>query len=110
MVKYGLLHSDRVREGNLKEQRSIKLSTYSIIFMGVPHQGGQGVTMGKVLLNIAKVQGHTTNNLLKHLEKQSESLQQQISEFKSISQDSDIKFAYETLPTPIFAGKAMVVS
>lgn len=109
VVKNALLHSNRVREGNLEEQRSIKLSTYGVIFMGTPHQGGQGVTMGKVLLNMAKVQGHTNDNLLKHLEEHSELLQQQLSEFTSISQDFDIKFAYETLPTPIIAGKAIEI-
>ena len=39
VVKIALLHSDRVREVHLEEQRSIKLSTYGIIFMAVPHQG-----------------------------------------------------------------------
>lgn len=104
MVKCALLYSDRVREGILEEQRSIKLSTYSIIFMGTPHQGGQG------LLHIAKMQGYTSDNLLEYLEGHSELLQQQTSEFTSISRDFEIKFAYETLPTPIFAGNAVEVS
>ena len=105
-----LLHSDRVREGNLEGQRSIKLSTYGIIFMGTPNQGGQGVNIGRILLNIAKAQGHTSDNLLKHLEVHSELLQQQLSEFTSICQDFEIYFAYETKPTPIVGGVAMVVS
>ena len=104
MVKDALLYSDRVREGISAEQRSIKPSTYGIIFMGTPHQGGQG------LLNVAKMQRHTSDNLLKHLEEHSELLQQQMSEFNSIIRDSEIKFAYETLPTPISLGKAIEVS
>ena len=105
-----LLHSDRVREGNLEGQRSIKLSTYGIIFMGTPHQGGQGVGIGKIMLNVAKAQGHTSDNLLKHLEVHSEVLQQQLSEFTSICREFEMYFAYETKPTSIVGGVAMVVS
>ena len=69
--------------------------------MGTPHQGGQGVGIGKILVNIAKVQGDANDSLLKHLEEHSELLQQQNSEFSLISQSFDIKFAYETKPTPL---------
>ena len=78
--------------------------------MGTPHKGGQGVSTGRILLNIAKAQGHTSDNLLKHLEVHSELLQQQLSEFTSIRQGFEIYFAYETKPTPIVGGVAMVVS
>ena len=102
MHQQALLHSDRVKEGgSLEEQRSIKLSTYGIIFMGTPHQGGQGVGMGKILLNVAKVQGDASDALLNHLHELSEGLPQQTSEFGLISQSFDIKFAYETKPTPL---------
>lgn len=105
-----LLHSDRVRQGHLEDERSIKLATYGIIFMGTPHQGGQGVKISEILLNLAKVRGNTNDGLLKHLEEHSELLQTQNSEFTAISQDFDIKFVYETLPTPIAGGTAKVVS
>ena len=78
--------------------------------MGTPHQGGQGVKIGEILLNLAKVRGNTNDNLLKHLEEHSELLQAQNSEFTAISQDFDIKFVYETLPTPMAGGAAKVVS
>ncbi|MCJ1425262.1 hypothetical protein MMC29_003150 [Sticta canariensis] len=109
VVKNALLHSDRVREGKLEEQRSIKLSTYGVIFMGTPHQGGQGVGIGKIMVNIAKVQGDANDSLLKHLEEHSEFLQQQVSEFSLISQSFDIKFAYETKPTPLAGVIAKVI-
>ena len=98
-----------MREGHLEEQRSIKLSTSGIIFMGTPHQGGQGVSIGKVLVNIAKVQGHTSDTLLKHLEEDSELLQQQLAEFSSISREYDTIFAYETKPTPFLGSVAKVI-
>lgn len=69
--------------------------------MGTPHQGGQVVGLGKILLNVAKVQGDANDGLLKHLEEHSEFLQQQMSEFSFISRSFDIKFAYETKPTPL---------
>ena len=105
-----LLHSDRARQGHLEDERSIKLSTYGIIFMGTPHQGGQGVRLGEILLNLAKIRGNTNDSLLKHLEEHSELLQAQNSEFTAISQDFDLKFVYEALPTPIAGGAAKVVS
>ena len=80
------------------------------MFMGTPHQGGQGVKIGEVLLHLAKVRGNTNDGLLKHLEEHSELLQTQNSEFTAISQDFDVKFVYETLPTPIAGGVAKVVS
>ncbi|KAL2040082.1 hypothetical protein N7G274_006985 [Stereocaulon virgatum] len=104
-----LLHSNRMREGHLEKERSIKLFTYGIIFMGTPHQGGQGVSVGEVMLNVAKIQGHTSDDLLKHLEQHSEFLQQQLCEFTAISQDFDISFAYETKPTPIIGGTAKFI-
>ena len=77
--------------------------------MGTPHQGGQGVSMGKILLNVAKMQGDASDSLLKLLEEHSELLQQQMSEFSLISQSFDIKFAYETKPTPLAGLIAKVI-
>lgn len=77
--------------------------------MGTPHQGGQGTGMGKILVNVARVQGDTSDSLLKHLEEHSELLQQQMSEFSLISQNFDIKFAYETKPTPLAEVTAKMV-
>lgn len=104
-----LLHSDRVRKGNLEEQRSVKLSTYGIIFMGTPHQGGQGVSIGKILLNIAKLQGNTNDRHLNHLQEHSEFLEQQNSEFTSIGQDFDMRFAYETKPIAVGGFTKLVI-
>ena len=66
--------------------------------------------MGKILLNVANLQGDTSDSLLKHLEEHSELLQQQTSEFGLISQSFDIKFAYETKPTPLAGAIATEVN
>lgn len=94
----------------MEEQRSIKVSTYGIIFMGTPHQGGSGVHFGKLLLNVASIFVTADNNLLKHLERDSEWLQQQLGQYAPISGDFVTKFAYETYPTPIALGRTIMVS
>ncbi|KAF7502399.1 hypothetical protein GJ744_005851 [Endocarpon pusillum] len=73
-----LIHSDAARAGALKEHRSIKVSTYGIIFMGNPHQGGSGVQLGKLMVNIASVFVAADDQLVKHLERDSEWFQQQL--------------------------------
>jgi hypothetical protein len=47
--------------------------------MGTPHQGGGGVQLGKLLVNIASVFVAADDHILKHLERDSEWLQQQLS-------------------------------
>lgn len=69
--------------------------------MGTPHQGGQGLGVGKMVLQVAKLQRNTSSVMLNHLEQHSELLQQQMSEFSLISRAFDIRFAYETKPTII---------
>ena len=107
MVKNALIHSDGVGQGIFQRRTPIKPSTYGIIFMGVPNQEGQ---MGELLLNIAKMQGRTSESPSKYLKENSELLKQHMSEFTSISRDFEITFAYEAYPTPIGGGKAIEVS
>ncbi|KAF2176906.1 hypothetical protein K469DRAFT_721172 [Zopfia rhizophila CBS 207.26] len=67
IVKSALIHSDAAQQGALEEHQSIKLSTYGIIFMGTPHQGGSGVALGKLMANIASVFVAADDRLLQHL-------------------------------------------
>jgi hypothetical protein len=61
------------------------------------------------MLNIASIFMGTDNKILKHLERDSEWLQQQLGQYGPISGDFVTKFAYETLPTPITIGKSIMV-
>jgi hypothetical protein len=79
------------------------------MFMGTPHQGGEGVAWGRRLVNVASIFVNTNDKLLDTLEKDSENLQHQLEQYKSISGDFETKFAYETKATPLVLGKAMVV-
>ena len=78
--------------------------------MGTPHQGGNGVNFGKLMVNIASVFVAADDRLLKHLERDSEWLQQQLGQYGPISGDFVTKFAFEEYPTPTVLGTLIVVS
>jgi hypothetical protein len=91
------------------EQYAIKLSTYGLIFLGTPHQGGEGVAWGERLVAIASIFVQTNKSLLQHLQRDSEWLQLQLNQYLGISDEFVTRFAYETLPTTIAPGKSIVV-
>lgn len=109
IVKSALVHSDAARKGALEEHRSIKTSTYGVVFMGTPHQGGSGVQLGKLLVNVASVFVAADDRLMKHLERDSEWLQQQLGQYGPISGDFMTKFAYEEYKTPTVLGHSIMV-
>jgi hypothetical protein len=78
--------------------------------MGTPHQGGNGVALGKLLVNIASVFVPADNRLLQHLERDSEWLQQQLRQYGPINTEFVTKFAYEVYETPTAMGHSLMVS
>jgi hypothetical protein len=78
--------------------------------MGTPHQGGSGVALGRLLVNIASIFVPADNRLLQHLEGNSEWLQQQLGQYGPISSEFVTKFAYEEYPTPTVLGRSIMVS
>jgi hypothetical protein len=78
--------------------------------MGTPHQGGSGVALGKLMVNVASVFMAADDRLLQHLERDSEWLQQQLGQYGPISGDFVTKFAFEEYATPTVLGRSMVVS
>jgi hypothetical protein len=79
------------------------------MFMGTPHQGGEGVAWGKRLVNVASIFVKTNDKLLNIVERDSEALQQQLGQYTPISSDFETKFAFETKPTPLVLGQAIIV-
>ncbi|KAK3897210.1 P-loop containing nucleoside triphosphate hydrolase protein [Staphylotrichum tortipilum] len=77
--------------------------------MGTPHQGGNGVQLGRILANVASLFVAADDRLLKHLEQDSEWLQQQLGQFAPISGDFVTKFAYEEYATPTVLGHSIMV-
>ncbi|KAI9855038.1 MAG: hypothetical protein M1813_000582 [Trichoglossum hirsutum] len=104
-----LIYSHLAHSRHLPEHRAIKTCTYGIIFIGTPHQGGEGVAWGQRLVNVASIFVNTNDKLLNALEKDSEALQNQLTQYTSISTDFMTKFAFETCPTPLVLGKALMV-
>ncbi|RYO00078.1 hypothetical protein AA0121_g13436 [Alternaria tenuissima] len=77
--------------------------------MGTPHQGGSGVALGKLMVNVASVFVAADDRLLQHLERDSEWLQQQLGQYGPISSDFVTKFAFEEYKTPTVLGKSIMV-
>ena len=77
--------------------------------MGTPHQGGSGVQLGKLIVNIASVFMAADDRVLKHLERDSEWLQQQLGQYGPVSGDFVTKFVFEEYPTPTVLGHSIMV-
>lgn len=77
--------------------------------MGTPHQGSNGVHLAELLLKVASIFVKADHKILKHLEPDSEWLQQQLDQYGPISGDFVTKFAYETYRTRIPVGKSIMV-
>jgi hypothetical protein len=78
--------------------------------MGTPHQGGNGVALGRLMVNVASMFVAADDRLLRHLERDSEWLQQQLGQYGPISGDFVTKFAFEEYATPTVLGRSIVVS
>lgn len=105
-----LIHCNMAGAQHLDHHRSIKISTCGIIFLGTPHQGGDGVAWGERLLTVASMVVHTNTKILDNLRQGSELLQHQLEQYAPISGDFTTKFAYETCSTPLPIGPALLVS
>ena len=77
--------------------------------MGTPHQGANGVQLGKLLVNVASMFVAADDRLMKHLERDSEWLQQQLGQYGPISSEFITKFAFEVYPTPTVVGHSVMV-
>ena len=62
------------------------------------------------MLNVASIFITADDKILKHLERDSEWLQQQLGQYAPISGDFVTKFPYEMFPTPIALGRSITVS
>jgi hypothetical protein len=78
--------------------------------MGTPHQGVSGVNLGKLMVNVASVFVAADDRLLKHLDRDSEWLQQQLGQYGPIGGDFVTKFAFEEYPTLTILGHSIMVS
>jgi hypothetical protein len=105
-----LIQSNSATKAHLHDHKAIHLSTYGIIFLGTPHQGVEGVNLALIILGIQSIYSQTKTSILKHLQRDSEFLQSQLSTYASISGNFDTKFFYEAYPTQIIGGARSIVS
>lgn len=89
------------RTGHLEDQKSMKLSTYAVLFLGTPHQGGQGIELAQVLTKVLSAFSHTNERLLKRMKPNSDWLMDLQKRYNAISQDFKTVFFYETLKMPV---------
>ena len=105
-----MIHSNMADVSHNEHLKAIKLSTYGVMFFGTPHQGTESASWGKVVVNVASIFRHTSTAVLEHLEKNSEWLEIQLEQYKSISTEIFTIFCFESYPTPLPAGRSMMVS
>ncbi|KAK4895529.1 hypothetical protein LTR27_006311 [Elasticomyces elasticus] len=111
VVKSALIHANLTGKNDTGNYKAIHVSTYGIIFFGTPHQGGNGVSFGKIIATVASIAIQTNTALLNHLEKDSEWLEQQLGQYALISGNIHHKFCYETVPTMVAGvGSMMIVN
>lgn len=110
MHRKALIHSNMATVLHNEHHKAISLSTYGILFFGTPHQGGNDVSWGKRLVEIASVYLHTNSTVLSHLERDSEWLQTQLEQYKPISTEIFTIFCFESYPTPLKVGISRIVS
>ncbi|CAF3451038.1 unnamed protein product [Fusarium graminearum] len=109
ILKAALLKAELARVGHLEHFKAIKLSTYAVVFLGTPHQGGEGIPLVEVLCRISSIVSHTNTKILSKMERNSEWLQGLQSDYNAISQDIETIFFYETLKMDIGMKNLLIV-
>jgi hypothetical protein len=105
-----LVTCDSARRGHKEQYRSIKLSTYGIMFFGTPHAGATGADFQAFLTSICRIVVPGTNRILRHLRRDSEHLQHLSELYLPISLDFKTIFFYEEYETPLIGGMSMMVN
>lgn len=97
------------RVGHLEDQKAVKLSTYAVLFLGTPHQGGQGVSIAQAITRVMSVFSYTNSKLLGRMEQNSDWLSDLQTRYNAISQDFQTVYYYETkeMPVPVL-GRLLV--
>ncbi|KAG8814340.1 hypothetical protein FRC17_001194 [Serendipita sp. 399] len=84
--------------------RDIITSTLGVLLFGTPHAGANGVELAEWMHRLLSVYMSTTNEILKHLNRDSSALEEIQAQYLPASQRIDTIFFYEEYPTPLFGG------
>lgn len=104
-----MIHSHSVTAEHLHDHRSLKVSTYAILFIGTPQQGVDS-EFPELALNVASVVVSTNKHYYKFLKRDSLWLQEQAERYLSISMKFKTICFYETKETPTKGGHTKLVS
>ena len=105
-----LVTCDSARKGHNEEYRSIKLSTYGVVFFGTPHAGANGAEFQAVLNNIGRIFLSGNSGILQLLRRDSDHLRYLTELYSPISSHFKTVFFYEEFNTPLFKGASIMVS
>lgn len=113
-MKRALVYSASCGSGHNLHLRSIKTSTFGVLFFGTPHQGSDMAKWATMLENIIslfpKALIDTNSSLIKTLGKNSETLQNINESFLGLSRELKIFYFWEELPTTLpHGGRQLVV-
>ncbi|KAF8519738.1 hypothetical protein BU17DRAFT_47444, partial [Hysterangium stoloniferum] len=105
ILKNALIHASTAHMGHLGNHKAVEISTYGVIFMGTPHQG---VEWTRTHVDGRSLESLQLEPLLKHLLSHSEALQQQLTQYNSISARFKTVFCYEVYATPVLMGNQCI--
>jgi len=83
--------------------RAVFLSTHSVFFFGVPHQGGDAtaVSLGQIALNIVGVARNTNSKIVDILEPDNQALEANFASYNKISHNFHQRSYWEKYLTPV---------
>jgi hypothetical protein len=91
-------------ENDKSHHKSVERSTYGINFLGTPHQGSEATDWATLLLGIQSIYSETNDTVLQDLRLHSPRLQQQLSQYSSISRNYKANFFFEVYDTLLPGG------
>ena len=95
LIKSALIRASIASPNGRNNFRTIKDSTNGIVFFATPHRGSRDVSWGKTIRNIASID-LGIERLLNSLEKESDWLEMQLEQFKSLSIGLSNYYCYES--------------
>lgn len=104
ILKQALVNSDRYADFC-----DILPSTHGVLFFGTPHSGANGVKHLQILNKLRSLLKKTTNNLLRHLEPNSDELENLQMYYQRVSEGFETVCFYEEYPTPTVWGRREMI-